>query len=59
MKDGAGYTALMLASIRGHVDIVAALLNHSASINMANACGSTALMSASNYGRVDIIETLL
>ncbi|XP_048198055.1 KN motif and ankyrin repeat domain-containing protein 3 [Perognathus longimembris pacificus] len=54
-----GQTALMLAITHGRQDMVAALLECGADVNMQDADGATALMCASEYGRLDIVRLLL
>uniref|UniRef100_A0A286XFV5 Uncharacterized protein n=1 Tax=Cavia porcellus TaxID=10141 RepID=A0A286XFV5_CAVPO len=54
-----GQTALMLAISHGHKDIVAALLECGADVNMQDADGATALMCASEYGHLDTVRLLL
>lgn len=43
-----GTTALMAASVRGHKDVVDALLRHGANVDQQNLDGHTALMFAYN-----------
>ena len=47
-KDGDGWTALMYASINGHIDVVKILIDMGANVNNKNEGGWTALMIASN-----------
>ena len=54
-----GYTALMLASEKGHVDAVQALLDAGADIEAKDYYGWTALMLASRYGHVEVVQALL
>lgn len=54
-----GQTALMLAISHGHQDMVAALLECGADVNVQDADGATALMCASEYGRLDTVQLLL
>ncbi|XP_038171127.1 KN motif and ankyrin repeat domain-containing protein 3 isoform X3 [Arvicola amphibius] len=54
-----GQTALMLAISHGHQDMVAALLECGADVNVQDADGTTALMCASEYGRLDTVQLLL
>lgn len=54
-----GQTALMLAISHGHQDMVAALLERGADVNIQDADGATALMCASEYGRLDTVQLLL
>lgn len=51
-----GTTALMAASVRGHKDVVDALLRHGANVDQQNLDGHTALMFAYN-GRNQVTET--
>lgn len=53
-----GVTALMLASIKGHRDIVRALLTASADVNASNK-GTTALHVAAHQGHGSVIRDLL
>ncbi|XP_055079984.1 KN motif and ankyrin repeat domain-containing protein 1a isoform X2 [Periophthalmus magnuspinnatus] len=55
----AGQTALMLAVSHGRMDMVRALLAHSAEVNIQDDEGSTALMCASEHGHVEIVKLLL
>lgn len=54
-----GQTALMLAISHGRQDMVAALLECGADVNVQDADGATALMCASEYGRLDTVRLLL
>ncbi|XP_029387211.1 KN motif and ankyrin repeat domain-containing protein 3 isoform X2 [Mus pahari] len=54
-----GQTALMLAISHGHQDMVAALLECGADVNVQDADGATALMCASEYGCLDTVQLLL
>ncbi|XP_055473856.1 KN motif and ankyrin repeat domain-containing protein 3 [Psammomys obesus] len=54
-----GQTALMLAISHGHQDMVAALLECGADVNVQDADGATALMCASEYGHLDTVQLLL
>ena len=56
-KDGA--TALMLASQKGHSDIVKILLTKNPHINTQGETGWTAFMLASRYNHVDVVKLLL
>lgn len=51
-----GTTALMAASVRGHKDVVDALLRHDANVDQQNLDGHTALMFAYN-GRNQVNRT--
>jgi ankyrin repeat protein len=54
-----GKTALMEASLRGHVDLVKVLLKAGAEVNAKDDYGDTALMFASGKGNDDIVKLLL
>lgn len=54
-----GKTALMEASLRGYVDIVAALLKAGADVNAKDDYGDTALVFAAGKGHYDIVKLLL
>ena len=54
-----GKTALMLASERGHEDIVHSLLTDGANVNIQSKKGWTALMRASKHSHISIIHMLL
>ncbi len=58
-KDTLGYTALIRASQRGHVEVVKALLDAGAKVNEKNNEGYTALIWASKNGHVEVVEALL
>ncbi|XP_077455943.1 KN motif and ankyrin repeat domain-containing protein 1a [Stigmatopora argus] len=55
----AGQTGLMLAVSHGRMDMVQALLAHSADVNVQDDEGSTALMCASEHGHAHIVKLLL
>ncbi|XP_062855215.1 KN motif and ankyrin repeat domain-containing protein 3 [Trichomycterus rosablanca] len=55
----AGQTALMLAVSHGRLEMVRALLECGASVNVQDDEGSTALMCASEHGRAEIVSLLL
>ncbi|XP_041967437.1 KN motif and ankyrin repeat domain-containing protein 3 [Alosa sapidissima] len=55
----AGQTALMLAVSHGRQEMVHALLECGASVNVQDDEGSTALMCASEHGRAEIVALLL
>jgi len=57
--DGDGNTPLILASMRGFIVIVAALLKKSVRIDHANKFGNTALMLASSHGHKAVVFDLL
>lgn len=55
-----GSTALVLASFKGHLEVVAELLNHvDIDVNAVNRNGATALISASGCGHFEIVVELL
>ncbi|TRY96829.1 hypothetical protein DNTS_015405 [Danionella cerebrum] len=55
----AGQTALMLAVSHGRLEMVRALLDCGANLNIQDDEGSTALMCASEHGRAEIVSLLL
>ncbi|MEQ2176343.1 KN motif and ankyrin repeat domain-containing protein 3, partial [Goodea atripinnis] len=55
----AGQTALMLAVSHGRQEMVQALLECGADVNVQDDEGSTALMCASEHGRAEIVKLLL
>lgn len=55
----AGQTALMLAVSHGRQEMVRALLECGADVNVQDDEGSTALMCASEHGRAEIVKLLL
>ncbi|XP_041085171.1 KN motif and ankyrin repeat domain-containing protein 3-like [Polyodon spathula] len=55
----AGQTALMLAVSHGRQEMVRALLDCSANVNIQDDEGSTALMCACEHGRTEIVKLLL
>ena len=54
MQNNDGYSALMVASVRGHNETVELLVNHGAHVNMQNnnRHGYTALMYARGHTKV-------
>ena len=54
-----GVSALMVASMEGHSQVVEHLLEADANVNLQNQDGMTALMSAAFAGHEEIAETLL
>ena len=57
---GEGFTALMVASLSGHKEIVERLIQHGAEVNQATTDnGTTALMLASGNGHEEIVERLI
>jgi ankyrin repeat protein len=57
--NGFGDSALILASQRGHLRTVEALLSRGARVNQVNRFGETALMLASLAGHAEIVRVLL
>lgn len=55
----AGQTALMLAVSHGRQEMVRALLECGADVNVQDDEGSTALMCACEHGRAEIVKLLL
>ncbi|XP_072309598.1 KN motif and ankyrin repeat domains 1-like [Eucyclogobius newberryi] len=55
----AGQTALMLAVSHGSLEMVQALLEQGAEVNLQDDEGSTALMCASEHGHIEIVKLLL
>jgi ankyrin repeat protein len=58
-KNGNGWTALMYASIQGHVEGFKLLLDRGAQIDIKNNDGSSALIIASYNGRFECVRLLL
>jgi predicted LPLAT superfamily acyltransferase len=54
-----GRSALMFASLLGHVDVVKVLLDEGADVHAKDKFGVTALMEASKKGYVDVVKVLL
>ena len=54
-----GYTALMAACRKGHVEVVRTLLDAGADKNFANKDGRTALMLAFEFGQAEVLDLLL
>ncbi len=54
-----GLTALMVASLYGHTEVVTLLINEKADISIKSDSGTTALMHASFSGRTEIIKLLI
>jgi ankyrin repeat protein len=52
-------TALMIASSKGHTEIVKCLLEHGVDVNIINNNNETALMLASRDGYIEIVKLLL
>eukprot|EP01083_Nonionella_stella_P241358 842913_1 len=58
--DGCGRTALLWAVVKGHVKVVAALLeNQQLDVNKADAEGCTPLYQAASNGRTKIVQMML
>jgi ankyrin repeat protein len=58
--DESGWTALMYASQKGHVEVVRLLLaREGVEVNKTEQDGATALMVASDCGHVDVVRLLL
>ena len=53
-----GYTALMFAAQKDHVEVVATLIKANADVNMARSDGVTALMIAAQNGHVKVVDKL-
>ena len=58
-RNSRGYTPLMLASLRGHVEVAVALLDKGADVNARSYIGMTSLMLAAEHGNSDITRELL
>jgi ankyrin repeat protein len=54
-----GQTALYLAALLGHIEVVKVLLNAKANVNAKNREGRTALHQAAYEGRVEAVKVLL
>ncbi|XP_073031958.1 E3 ubiquitin-protein ligase XBAT33-like [Primulina eburnea] len=50
---------LHFAAAKGHIEIVALLLENGADVNTRNYCGQTALMQACRYGHWEVVQTLI
>jgi ankyrin repeat protein len=50
---------LILSAEKGHIDIVRELLNHGASVNIADEYGYTPLYAAAEEGHVEVVRVLL
>jgi ankyrin repeat protein len=53
------FSPLIIASLKGHTEIVQLLLEKGADVNLRTENGPTALMEASARGHADIVKTLL
>ena len=53
-----GDTALMLASMNGHADVVKLLISYKADVNAKNRDGMSVLVAALNFDHPDIVEML-
>lgn len=58
-RDRSGHTALMLAILNGHADVVDALLAHGAAVNAVDSSGVRPLQMARTKGNEAIIDSLL
>ena len=60
VKDNWGVSALMLASVYGHLEVVKALLAANADVNLrSKTAGLTALFYASSRGHLEIVKVLI
>lgn len=53
------YTALMIATVTGHKNVVVALINLKVDIDSRNLKGDTALILAARHGKLDILKELI
>jgi ankyrin repeat protein len=53
-----GWTALMSAAFKGHLEVVKELLKHGAKVKGADKDGWTPLKIAAKYGHMDVVEEL-
>ena len=58
-QGGRASTALMFASVKGHIDVVDCLLSLGADTGAVSPTGRTALMMASERGMVDVVDRIL
>jgi hypothetical protein len=56
---GRGYTPLMLASLKGHMEVVRCLLDHGATVNERDNTQRTALRTVSSAGLSPVVRLLL
>ena len=54
-----GLTGLMLASHKGHPNIVKLLIRHNANVNIVDNVGYNALIFAASEGKIDIVKMLI
>lgn len=57
-QDSLGYTALMYASMNGHMEIVKLLLENGADTSIKNNDGKTALILAFENNHIDIVDLI-
>ncbi len=57
--DSNGWTALMMAALYGHIDIVRLLIDAGAHVNCANNYGNSALIYAAGEGYTEIVRLLI
>ena len=58
-KSSQDWTALNIATVQGHADVVEVLLNYGANVNTRDSKGFTALMFAASNGHTEAAEVLL
>ncbi len=58
-KDSEGWTPLLYASERGHLEIVRLLLDYGASVHALSDFNESALMCAAEYGHYEVVLELL
>ena len=56
---GSGYSALWIASAKGHLGIVKALVEATADVNWGNKNDATPLLVASQQGELEVVQALL
>jgi ankyrin repeat protein len=54
-----GYTPIYWASVRGHLEVVQALIAAGADVNKANKTGRTPISQASYNGRLEVVQALI